>query len=110
MLTPLAIGFALFATQLAGIRYTGGAVNTARAFGSAVASRDFSRSHWLYWVGPSLGAILAAGLHKVMHAVHCRLESPADVVVLDGAYSLVLSCTRLGAQPWFRCSESCAVP
>jgi len=68
--SPLAIGFALFATQLAGIQFTGAAVNTARAFGPAVATRTFDGAHWIYWVGPSLGAILAAGLHASFHLVH----------------------------------------
>jgi len=69
-LAPLAIGFALFATQLAGIQFTGAAVNTARAFGSAVATRTFDGAHWIYWVGPSLGSLLAAALYTVMKAVH----------------------------------------
>lgn len=47
-LGPVAIGLALFSTQLAGIQFTGAAVNTARAFGSAVASKDFTGAHWIY--------------------------------------------------------------
>jgi len=69
-LAPLAIGFALFSTQLAGINFTGASVNSARALASAVASRQFVSEHWIYWVGPSLGAVLAAALHKGMPAVH----------------------------------------
>lgn len=48
ILAPLAIGFALFSTQLAGIQYTGAAVNTARAFGPAVVNGEFVGSHWIY--------------------------------------------------------------
>lgn len=53
-----------------GIQYTGAAVNTARAFGPSVVTRDFHGSHWIYWVGPGLGAVLAAALHKLMRAIH----------------------------------------
>lgn len=69
-LAPLFIGFALFATQLMGINFTGASVNTARAFGSAVVTGDFVGSHWIYWLGPSLGAVLAAALHKMLRNVH----------------------------------------
>lgn len=48
ILFPLALGFALWATQLAGILWTGAAVNTARAFGPAVVAGDFIGSHWIY--------------------------------------------------------------
>lgn len=48
ILAPIAIGFALFSTQLAGIQYTGAAVNTARAFGPAVVNGEFVGSHWIY--------------------------------------------------------------
>ncbi|KAK9897270.1 aquaporin-like protein [Cystobasidium minutum MCA 4210] len=70
ILAPLAIGFALFSTQLAGIQYTGAAVNTARAFGPAVVTGDFIGSHWIYWLGPTMGAALAAGLYWIMVKVH----------------------------------------
>jgi len=78
---PLAIGLALFSTQLAGIQFTGAAVNTARAFGSAVASKSFVGSHWIYWLGPTLGAVLAAALHRVLHLVHYwELNPGADAI------------------------------
>ena len=40
----------------------------ARSFGPAVVSKRFPSYHWIYWLGPSLGACLAAGFYKV-----CRL-------------------------------------
>lgn len=58
-LAPLAIGAAtIFGSLLAG-PLTGGAMNPARAFGPAVAAGAWSR-HYVYWVGPLAGAMLAA--------------------------------------------------
>ena len=58
-LAPLTIGAAtLFGALVAG-PLTGGAMNPARAFGPALAAGYWSM-HYVYWVGPLAGAILAA--------------------------------------------------
>ncbi|KAK7507976.1 hypothetical protein BaRGS_00000941, partial [Batillaria attramentaria] len=63
-LAPLAIGFAVFVDILAGISVTGASMNPARSFGPAVVvsnvSSDFWKYHYIYWVGPLIGAIVAA--------------------------------------------------
>jgi MIP family channel proteins len=43
--------------------YTGGSMNPARSFGPAVCGRHWDM-HWAYWVGPLLGASIAALLYK----------------------------------------------
>jgi len=45
---PVGVGITLFACELWSIPLTGGAVNTARAFGPAVVTR-FDKTHWIYW-------------------------------------------------------------
>ena len=44
--------------------FTGGSLNPARSFGPAVANRSFEGYHWIYWVGPFLGAAAAGGYYK----------------------------------------------
>ena len=39
-------------------------MNPARSFGPAVVDRSFVGYHWIYWLGPTLGAIVAAGFYK----------------------------------------------
>ena len=47
-----------------GVYLTGGSLNPARSFGPAVVERDFPGYHWIYWVGPAMGGLLAAGYYK----------------------------------------------
>jgi len=57
-IAPIGVGLTLFACELWALNITGGSLNTARSFGPAVIS-GFQKSHWIYWVGPTLGAGLA---------------------------------------------------
>ncbi|GAA6023104.1 hypothetical protein JCM10207_007721 [Rhodosporidiobolus poonsookiae] len=63
-LAPIGIGLALFVAELLGVYYTGGSLNPARSFGPAVVLTSFSGYHWIYWVGPALGATIAAGFYR----------------------------------------------
>ncbi|WRT69599.1 uncharacterized protein IL334_006588 [Kwoniella shivajii] len=65
---PLGFGFTLFIVMLFSIAFTGGAVNTARAFGPAVI-QGFQPYHWIYWVGPTLGALLAVAFYMFLKKV-----------------------------------------
>jgi glycerol uptake facilitator-like aquaporin len=57
---PLGVGMAVTGAALAGLPFTGAAMNPARALASAVATLDFS-TLWLFVAGPLAGAA-AAGL------------------------------------------------
>jgi MIP family channel proteins len=57
----LAVGLTVAMCALVAYPFTGAAMNPARAFGPALASRHWT-NHGVYWVGPLFGAILAAFL------------------------------------------------
>ncbi|KAG8697295.1 Aquaporin-4 [Ceratobasidium sp. 394] len=76
---PVGIGLTLFAGHLWGAAYTGSAMNTARAFGPAVVS-GFNKQHWVYWVGPFIGSLIATLLYSVLkHIKYWRLNPDQDV-------------------------------
>ena len=58
----MAIGFTLIGNILVGGSLTGAAFNPARAFGPAFVA-GFWQDQWIYWVGPMLGAAVAALLY-----------------------------------------------
>lgn len=51
-------------TLFQGAYFTGGSLNPARSFGPDVVAGSFPPYHWIYWVGPTLGALLAAGYYR----------------------------------------------
>lgn len=66
----LPIGISLFISHLALTAYTGTGVNPARSFGAALAARSFPVYHWIYWIGPLLGALLAWFIWQILQWLH----------------------------------------
>ncbi|NP_001289999.1 aquaporin PIP2-1 [Beta vulgaris subsp. vulgaris] len=66
VLAPLPIGFAVFMVHLATIPITGTGINPARSFGAAVIFNEEKswNEHWIFWVGPFVGAAIAAFYHQ----------------------------------------------
>ncbi|KAF5453437.1 hypothetical protein F2P56_028339 [Juglans regia] len=66
VLAPLPIGFAVFMVHLATIPITGTSINPARSLGPAVIyNKDKAwDDQWIFWVGPFIGAALAAFYHQ----------------------------------------------
>lgn len=62
---PMIIGFALVAAILFGGPITGASMNPARSFGPALVGSAW-KSHWIYWVGPFLGSLLASMVFKLL--------------------------------------------
>jgi aquaporin Z len=65
----LAIGFTIVVAAFAGGPLTGGAFNPAVGFGPILVHRLFADGTlgdlWLYWVGPLLGGVAAAGVFGI---------------------------------------------
>lgn len=64
---PLPISLAVVAAALAGMPFTGAAMNPARALASAVSMLDFS-TFWMYAAGPLAGAAVAGLVARVFLA------------------------------------------
>ncbi|KAJ3682254.1 hypothetical protein LUZ60_014827 [Juncus effusus] len=64
-IAPLAIGFIAGANILAGAPFDGAGMNPARVFGVALVGWRW-RHHWLYWVGPFIGAGLAGLIYEFL--------------------------------------------
>lgn len=95
-IAPVGIGLALFSAELTGmsqfrilvelmiltsdlgVYYTGGSLNPARSFGCAVAGRSFPAYHWIYWLGPALGAALAAFYYRFVKWAHYEQANPGQ--------------------------------
>ena len=64
----LVIGLALTAVHLVGIALTGTSVNPARTLGPAIlVGGDALKAVWVFWVGPLVGAAVAAVLFRVLN-------------------------------------------
>ncbi|MCJ1413833.1 hypothetical protein MMC32_000158 [Xylographa parallela] len=77
-IAPIGIGLSLFIAELTGVYYTGGSVNPARSFGPCVAVHNFGPNHWIYWVGPILGSLVASGFYKFIKALEYETANPGQ--------------------------------
>lgn len=69
----LAIGLTLVLVHLVCIRYTGTSVNPARSIGPALfEGGEAIKQLWIFIVGPFVGALLAAGIWKVLSCEKCK--------------------------------------
>jgi len=75
-IAPIGIGLSLFIAELMGVYYTGGSLNPARSFGPSVVLGKFYSYHWIYWVGPILGALLASGFYLFIKALEYETVNP----------------------------------
>ncbi|KAF1817842.1 aquaporin-like protein, partial [Dissoconium aciculare CBS 342.82] len=77
-IAPIGIGLALFVAELSGVYFTGGSLNPARSFGPCVVNRLFPSYHWIYWLGPFLGALLAVGFYHFVKHLEYETANPGQ--------------------------------
>jgi len=70
-LAPILIGFTLAVNILAIGAYTGGSLNPARSLGPAIFANEWE-NHFVYWIGPLVGAIIAGFLYRTVWAHYDR--------------------------------------
>ncbi|CAF1473074.1 unnamed protein product [Rotaria magnacalcarata] len=70
-LAPLLVGLTLAVNILAIGAYTGGSLNPARSLGPAIFAHQWD-DHFVYWIGPIVGAIVAGFLYRTVWAHHDR--------------------------------------
>jgi aquaporin related protein len=59
-----------------GVFFTGGSLNPARSFGPDVVLGRFDGYHWIYWLGPLLGAILAVIFYRLIKTLEYETANP----------------------------------
>ncbi|RMZ85718.1 hypothetical protein DV737_g515, partial [Chaetothyriales sp. CBS 132003] len=73
---PIGIGLSLLIIEMVGVYYTGGSVNPARSLGPCVVNASFTGYHWIYWLGPVLGSILASAFYLLLKALNYQTLNP----------------------------------
>lgn len=59
-----------------GVYFTGGSLNPARSFGPAVITGVWPGHHWIYWLGPLFGAVLAVIFYRLMKVLEYETANP----------------------------------
>ncbi|KAF2761407.1 aquaporin-like protein [Pseudovirgaria hyperparasitica] len=77
-LAPIGIGLSLFISELGAVPFTGGSLNPARSFGPSVVLGAFDGYHWIYWLGPVMGALLAVGLYRLVKVLEYETANPGQ--------------------------------
>ncbi|KAJ9615163.1 hypothetical protein H2200_001237 [Cladophialophora chaetospira] len=80
-MAPVGIGLALFVAMMAGLPFTGSSLNPARSFGPAIAIPYFPGYHYIYWFGPIMGALLAAGYYMLVKYFNYEEVNPGQDAV-----------------------------
>lgn len=70
----ISIGGMVFLLHLIGVPLTGASMNPARTFGPALVSGSWE-FHWIYWVGPIVGGIIAGVLMNYIYVKKAEQEA-----------------------------------
>jgi aquaporin related protein len=78
MVQQVGIGLSLFISELSDVHFTGGSLNPARSVAPDLVLANFAPHHWVYWAGPYAGAVLAAGLYKLLKSLDFEMANPGQ--------------------------------
>ncbi|XP_053560999.1 aquaporin-2-like [Bombina bombina] len=81
----ISIGFSVTLGHLLGIYYTGCSMNPARSFGPALITGNFTY-HWIFWVGPLTGAVLACLCYNYLLSFD-EMSSSERLEILRGSFA-----------------------
>ncbi|XP_054451998.1 aquaporin-4-like [Anoplopoma fimbria] len=84
--SALAIGLSVCVGHLFAIPYTGASMNPARTFGPAMITWCWE-SHWVYWLGPTLGGTLAAALYHYLFCPEPDLKRRYSEAFIKNTFS-----------------------
>ncbi|KAJ3168166.1 hypothetical protein HDU88_001604 [Geranomyces variabilis] len=82
-LAPVGIGLALFLVHLVAVPYTGCSVNPARSFAASVFEGTWD-DHWIFWLAPILGGVLASLFHMAIRRIDYESLNPGQDAAHDG--------------------------
>uniref|UniRef100_A0A8C5MHV0 Aquaporin-4 n=1 Tax=Leptobrachium leishanense TaxID=445787 RepID=A0A8C5MHV0_9ANUR len=71
--STLAIGMSVIIGHFFAINYTGASMNPARSLGPAVIVWKWE-NHWIYWIGPIIGAVCAGGAYDYIYCPDSELK------------------------------------
>ncbi|KAL0106383.1 hypothetical protein PUN28_016245 [Cardiocondyla obscurior] len=81
---PLKFGLCITGLCFAFVPISGCSLNPARSFGPAVWN-NYWKNHWIYWVGPITGAIIAAMIYRFIFSLKTKSqENLQDIGTLNG--------------------------
>ncbi|KAM4796074.1 aquaporin-2-like [Rhinophrynus dorsalis] len=81
----ISIGLSVVLGHLLGIYYTGCSMNPARSFGPALITGNFD-NHWIFWLGPSLGAIFACLIYTFLFAPY-KMSTSERIDMFIGSFN-----------------------
>lgn len=76
-LAPIGIGISVFIAHICGTNYTGTSINPARSFGPDVVT-SFPGYHWIFWLGPFMGTLLAFGCYTLLKWLEYQTANPGQ--------------------------------
>ncbi|KAL6901389.1 aquaporin-like protein [Trichoderma evansii] len=98
-LAPVGIGVSVFIAHMAGTNFTGTGINPARSFGPAVVTGKFPGYHWIYWLGPCLGALLSFVVYTLLKVLEYPIANPGqDAGDPETANEEALAAAQMGQQ------------